>query len=50
MLLAENNDIMNPAINEKALALVAKRFVTGGMDGKVKIWQESEENSCEFIE
>lgn len=48
--MAENNDIMNPAINEKALALVSKRFVTGGMDGKVKIWQEKEENSFEFSE
>lgn len=39
LLLAENNDIMNPSVNEKALALVPMRFVTGGMDGKVKIWQ-----------
>jgi len=36
--MAENNDIMNPAINEKALSIVPKRFVTGGMDGRVKIW------------
>jgi len=50
LLLAENNDIMNPAVNEKALALVAKRFVTGGMDGKIKIWQEKTENSLEFSE
>lgn len=49
-MLAENNDIMNPAVNEKALALVPKRFVTGGMDGKVKIWHEKEENSNEFNE
>lgn len=39
---------MNPALNEKALALVPQRFVTGGMDGKVKIWQSSSENSTEF--
>jgi protein transport protein SEC13 len=50
LLLAENNDIMNPTVNEKALALVSKRFVTGGMDGKVKIWQEKEENSFDFEE
>ena len=40
LLLAENNDIMNPGANDKALARVPMRFVTGGMDGEVKIWQE----------
>ena len=48
LLLAENNDIMNPALNEKALALVPMRFVSGGMDGKVKIWQRASDNSSEF--
>ena len=38
LLKAENNDLMNQSLNEKALALVPQRFVTGGMDGKVKIW------------
>jgi hypothetical protein len=33
---------MNPSANDKALALVSKRFVTGGMDGLVKIWQEND--------
>lgn len=39
LLMAENNDVMNPQVNNQALALVSKRFVSGGMDGKVKIWQ-----------
>ena len=42
LLMAENYDFMNPQMNDKALSLVAKRFVTGGMDNKVKIWQENE--------
>jgi len=28
-------------VTEKSYSLVAKRFVTGGMEGKVKIWQEN---------
>ena len=48
ILISENNDIMNPNVNQKALALVPKRLVSGGMDGKVKIWQEKEINSLEF--
>lgn len=40
ILLAENNDYMNPQQNGKALSLVNKRFVTGGMDGKVKVWED----------
>lgn len=48
LLLAENYDLMNPSLNEKALALVPKRFVTGGMDGKVKIWIEKQNNPNEF--
>lgn len=39
---------MNPAVNEKALALVPMRFVTGGMDGKVKIWSENSEEQFTF--
>lgn len=50
LLLAENNDIMNPAVNEKALALVPMRFVTGAMDGKVKIWSENQEQQFTFDE
>lgn len=48
LLLAENNDIMNQAVNEKALSLVPQRFVTGGMDGAIRIWQQNDENSNEF--
>ena len=40
LLLAENNDYMNPN-NEKAHTLVSKRFITGGMDGRVKMWQQN---------
>jgi WD40 repeat protein len=39
---------MNPSVNEKALALVPMRFVTGGMDGRVKIWTENNTGSLEF--
>lgn len=39
--MAENNDYMAQQ-NEKSYSLVSKRFVTGGMDGKVKIWKENQ--------
>ena len=40
LLLADNFDYHAQSA-EKQSQLVAKRFVTGGMDGKVKIWQEN---------
>ena len=33
LLKAENNDLMNPSLNDKALAIAPQRFVTGSMDG-----------------
>ena len=39
---------MNPDVNERALQLVKMRFISGDMDGRVKIWQENEEGSREF--
>jgi len=38
LLMAENVDYMNQAAKEKAYNLIPKRFVTGSMDGKAKIW------------
>ena len=48
LLMAENIDAQNPQMNNQALNLVPKRFVTGGMDGKVKIWIEREDSPSEF--
>lgn len=41
LFMAENNDYMTQQ-NEKSYSLVSKRFVTAGMDGKVKIWKENQ--------
>ena len=41
ILAAENNNYMEAQANEKSYQLVPKRFVTGGMDGKAKIWQQN---------
>jgi len=36
--MAENIDYMNQQKQEKSYNLISKRFVTGSMDGKAKIW------------
>ena len=39
MLVAENHDHNNAQpVTEKSYVLKPKRFVSGGMDGNVKIW------------
>ena len=49
--MAENHDYQNSQpVTEKSYSLVPKRFVTGGMDGKVKIWQENQNQVFEIIE